>query len=96
MPAWRLDVLTGTITGMSSEHFTFRIKEPLRVAARARLHNDGRVFTDELGRNRRITLSYIVTRALEEYAEHGTIPGQRCSLEDPTAPTGPPGSAEAA
>lgn len=74
---------------MSSEHFTFRIKEPLRQAARARLHNDGRVFTDELGRNRRVTLSYIVTRALEEYAEHGTIPGHQPVPAQRCSPTGP-------
>jgi hypothetical protein len=76
---------------MSSEHFTMRIKEPLRQAARARLHNESRLVTDDLGRTRRLTLSYIATRALEEYVEHGTIPGQRSS--DEAMPNEEPGKA---
>lgn len=61
---------------MSSEHFTFRIKEPLRAAAKARLHNDGRQVVDTEGRRRRVTLSFILTKALEEYVETGHIPGE--------------------
>lgn len=59
---------------MASEHFTFRIREELREAAKERVMNDHRDVVGD-GRRRRLTLSLILTKALEEYIETGRIPG---------------------
>lgn len=59
---------------MSSKHFTMRMHDDLRDAAKERAAHDPRTVQMH-GHTTKVTMSYVITQALWEYVNTGRIAG---------------------